>query len=159
MVRQYTQQVKDQLRTFKELTSAFLRRRNKKVGRKKTPFVLTRSPFLGCSKCSLSFLLRDCLHLLRRLFLLCTFLLSSTTQVLQPMTCCNRSASAPSCPNGRRRRTEMPAVMNGTFRTSRRNFARWPPAPVGAGGTTNRRQRDGDSNFLFCCLQEKVDVI
>lgn len=35
VVRPYTQGVKEQLRTFKELTSAFLRRRNKQVGRKK----------------------------------------------------------------------------------------------------------------------------
>lgn len=38
MVRQYTQQVKEQLRTFKELTSAFLGRRNKQVGRRNDSF-------------------------------------------------------------------------------------------------------------------------
>lgn len=37
-MEQYTQQVKGQLRTFKELTSALLRRENKQVGRKTLSF-------------------------------------------------------------------------------------------------------------------------
>lgn len=44
VVRPGTQGVKEQLRTFKELTSAFLRRRNKQVGRKKH-FLLAHSYF------------------------------------------------------------------------------------------------------------------
>lgn len=51
VVRQYTQQVKEQLRTFKELTSAFLRRRNKQVGRKKR-FVFTH-PNVLCAQSAL----------------------------------------------------------------------------------------------------------
>lgn len=160
VLRQYTQQVKEQLRTFKEVTSAVLGRRNKQVGRKKT-ICFNASRVLVFSKCSPSFLLRDRVHSLRRLFLRCTFLLSSTTQVLQPVRCWSQNTSAQSCPDDPVHSgvLETAAVMNGTFRTSRRDIAGSPPAPVRARETTNQRQRDGDSNFLFCCRQEKVHVI
>lgn len=97
VVRQYTQQVKEQLKTFKELTSAFLRRRNKQVDRKTT--CCKTSKFLSCSNCPLPFLLRDRLHLLHLLFLLCILLLSATTQSLRPRTSSNQNAVAQSCPN------------------------------------------------------------
>lgn len=46
-----------------------------------------------------------------------------------------------------------------TFQTSRRDFSLWPPALVRVRETTNQRQKGGDFNCLFCCLQEKVSVI
>lgn len=154
MVRQYTQQVKEQLRTVKELTSALIRRGNKQVGRKTPTF--NRFLLLVSFKLPLLILPRDRLHLLLQLLLP-----SFTTQLPQSMTQGYQSSSARCGPNGPVHICvqKTPPVKNCTCRTSQRDFARWPSAPVRFRDTSNQRLRDGDSNFLSCCLQKKVDVI